>query len=316
MGMASAGDLVMVHSIILQLWNPLGFLGFYAREARQAMVDLESAQTLLEINSQLKELSEPLLLPPVSPAIPVVEFKGVSFGYQGEQPVLKDVSFAMKGGSQVAIVGRSGSGKSTVGRLIPRLYDVHGGGVFFNGVDVRRLSSTELRGRISFVSQDVVLFNESVRYNLEYAMPGCTEDAIHRALQASQLEEAVAAWPEGLDTVVGERGLRLSGGERQRLSLARALLREPELLILDEATSALDMEAEQRVLASIVQLPWKPTVFSVTHRLATAQQADQVLVLDGGSIAEQGTHEELLVRDGIYAAMCTRAVRTGEGIDG
>jgi len=234
--------------------------------------------------------------------VPVLEFVGVSFQYGRNEPlVLEDVSFTVPYGARVALIGASGSGKSTIGRLVPRLADARAGTVRFNGVDIKQVRTHELRERLAVVSQDVVVFNETIRYNLEYARPGADDNQLVEALKASQLEGVVAALPNGLDTVVGERGLRLSGGERQRLALARAFLRSPELLILDEATSALDVEAERTVLGELDRC--QSSVLAITHRLATAREADEILLLQRGCIAERGSHAELVAKGGIYAAM-------------
>ncbi|CAK0852037.1 unnamed protein product [Prorocentrum cordatum] len=289
-GAASVGDIPMVHGLVLQLWNPLQFLGVYVREARQAVIDLEDASALLALEPLVTEPSRPAPLPAAGPEVPVVEFRSVHFRYGDAGPaVLRGVSLAVPAGSCVALVGASGSGKSTLGRLVPRLADPCGGAVFFNGVDVRQLEVAELRGRIAVVSQDVVVFNETMRYNLAYAKPDASQAELALALEASGLSSAVAALPAGLETAGGERGLALSGGERQRLALARALLQPAELVLLDEATSALDAAAEAAVLRALLAERGRGrSLLAITHRLDTARLADEVVVLDRGEVVERG----------------------------
>jgi len=300
-GTASVGDVFMVQSLVAQLWNPLQFLGYYAREARQALVDLSDARALLAREAFVRESRTPEALPDASVTTPLLEFHGVSFRHcdaaRGvddacieELAVLHEVSFAIAPGEFVALVGPSGSGKSTVGRLAARLMDVSSGTVRFNGADVRQVRLADLRSRIAVVSQDIVVFNESIRHNLLYARPDAREDDLAAALVDAGLSEAVGSMPEGLETLVGERGLRLSGGERQRLALARALLRRPELFILDEATSALDPESERLIVEALAKrtLPGCPcpAVLAITHQEAMLREADQVIVLRDGCIAE------------------------------
>ncbi|MFA7387566.1 MAG: lipid A export permease/ATP-binding protein MsbA, partial [Thiohalobacteraceae bacterium] len=233
-----------------------------------------------------------------------VEFRGVSFGYQPQQPpVLDDLSFHMRPGEMIALVGRSGSGKSTLAGLLPRFYDPQQGDVLLDGVDIREYRLADLRAQIALVSQDVVLFNDSVANNIAYGRPDASRADIERAARIAHALEFIEKMPEGFDTLVGEKGVLLSGGQRQRLAIARALLKDAPVLILDEATSALDTESERAIQAALETLMQGRTTLVIAHRLSTVEQADQILVMDGGRIVEAGRHEQLLGREGRYAAL-------------
>ncbi|CAE7529051.1 abcB5, partial [Symbiodinium sp. CCMP2456] len=297
-GTASVGDLPMVQGLVSQLWAPLQFLGFYIRQARQALVDLEDARMLLNRPTSELEAAEALErrqlssglsaealsnLPQAAPGCPLVEFRDVWFRYESHLPwILQGLSFCIEPGQFMAIVGPSGSGKSSLGRLVPRLLDTCKGSVLFNGVDVRHLQLSELRSRLAVVPQDVVVFNSTLLRNLTFARPGASKEEVEAAVRKSGLASALLSGEEGglsLQSVVGERGLRLSGGERQRLSFARALLRAPqtELLLLDEATSALDAETGQLLLESLAELRSReggspPAILAITHQLKMAKQ--------------------------------------------
>ncbi len=235
-------------------------------------------------------------LPPLSRDI---VYRGVSFSYGGDA-VLRDIDLAVSKGDMVALVGPSGAGKTTLLNLLPRFYDVTGGAILIDGVDLREASLASLRAQIAVVTQQTILFNESVRYNIAYGRLEATEDEIIQALKAAQAYEFVMALPQGLDTVIGEQGVRLSGGERQRLAIARALLKDPPILILDEATSSLDSESEREVQQALDRLIMGRTTLVIAHRLSTVRHAHRLVVVDGGHIVETGTHEELLRVDGLY----------------
>ena len=229
-----------------------------------------------------------------------LRFDHVRFGYEKDRPILKDVSFTLASGHSIAIVGPSGSGKSTIINLIPRLYDVWAGSVSFDGVDVRRLDLGFLRGQVGVVSQETYLFNGSIRDNLLYAKPGATEAEMEAALKKANIWEFVQNQPEGLDAMVGNRGLKLSGGEKQRLSIARVLLKDPTIFIFDEATSALDSISEQKIQEAIDPIIQSRTSILIAHRLSTILAADEILVVKDGQIVERGQHRDLVARDGVY----------------
>ena len=232
-----------------------------------------------------------------------VVFDHVCFGYEKDRPVLKDVCFELKAGHSVAIVGPSGSGKSTIINLIPRLYDVDGGSVTFDGTDVRKLDLGFLRAQVGVVSQETYLFNGSIRENLLYAKPDATEADMEAALKKANIWDFVQNQPEGLDAMVGNRGLKLSGGEKQRLSIARVLLKNPTIFVFDEATSALDSISEQKIQEAIDPIIQSRTSILIAHRLSTILAADEILVVKDGRIVERGQHKALVNQGGVYAEL-------------
>ena len=242
-----------------------------------------------------------------------VEFKNVDFSYNPERRILTDVSFKLNAGDCIAIVGPSGSGKSTLINLIPRLYDVEGGSVLFDGVDVRKLDLTFLRRNIGIVSQETYLFNASIRENLLYAKPDATEDELIEACKKANIWDFVSTQEEGLDTMVGNRGLKLSGGEKQRISIARVLLKDPALLIFDEATSALDSISEKKIQEAIDPLIEARTSILIAHRLSTILAADEILVIKDGQIAERGTHKKLVKAGGVYTELYETQFKVKKG---
>lgn len=302
-GRMTVGDLAMINAYLLQLFVPLNVLGFVYREIRQALVNIERLFGLLETPAAVSDRpSAPDLV--LSGA--AVRFEAVRFRYHPDRPILDGLSFSVGSGETVAIVGPSGSGKSTIARLLYRFYDVDAGCIRIDGQDLRSVSQDSVRRAIGVVPQDAVLFNDSIRYNIAYGRPDADEAAIQRAITQANLGEFISRLPEGLETRVGERGLKVSGGEKQRIAIARVLLKDPAILILDEATSALDSQAEEAVLGALRTVSGNRTTLAIAHRLSTIAQADRILVLDQGRLVEAGNHAELIARGGLYAGLWER----------
>ncbi|WP_422049681.1 ABCB family ABC transporter ATP-binding protein/permease [Shimia sp.] len=302
-GQFTVGDFVMVNAYMLQVIAPLNFLGFVYREIRQSLLDMGQMFDLLNDNAEIADK-------PNAQALKVAEghiqLENVAFGYEEDRAILQGVSLDVPGGQTVAIVGASGSGKSTIGRLLFRFYDVQGGALRIDGQDVRDVTQESLHEAIGVVPQDTVLFNDTIRYNIAYGRDGATEDEIIEAAKAAQIHDFIAALPEGYDTAVGERGLKLSGGEKQRVGIARTLLKNPPILLLDEATSALDTETEQGIKEALARAGEGRTVITIAHRLSTIAEADRIVVLEQGEVIEQGTHAALLDKQGRYAQLWAR----------
>ena len=298
-GELSVGELVQFAAYVVLLVEPLAWAG----EMPQRLVEaLTSAERVFEAIDQEPEITAPAH--PVSRELSgAVEFAGVDFAYRPGEPVLRDFSLRIAAGEMVGLVGASGAGKSTVINLLLRLYDVGGGAVTLDGVDLRDLEPAALRRQVSVVLQDPFLFSGTVADNIRYAKPDAADAEVLQAARIAQAYDFVMGFPDGFDTVVGERGQRLSGGERQRISIARAILRDPRILILDEATSALDLETEERIHAALAALTAGRTVIAIAHRLATLRRAGRLVVMEAGRIAESGTHAELLAAGGRYRRM-------------
>jgi len=302
-GEMSIGDFVLINAFMMQLFMPLNFLGMVYREIKGSLAGIEQMFGLLTIRPLVRDAPDARTLE-VSQGR--VEFRNVSFAYRPGREILHDVSFSIAPGERLAVVGPSGSGKSTMVKLLFRFYDAGAGAILIDGHDVRELTQSSLRAAIGIVPQDTVLFNDTLLENIRYGRPGATQAEVMTAIGLAHLSDFVAALPEGLETRVGERGLKLSGGERQRVAIARTILKRPPILVFDEATSSLDSRAEGAILEAIREISEGHTSLVIAHRLSTIVDADRIVVLDAGAIAEQGTHAELLAQGGLYAALWER----------
>ncbi len=302
-GTQTLGDFVMINALLMQLFLPLNFIGFIYREIRQGFADLEDMFDLLTVDQEIVDKPG---AKPLSVEKGAISFSGVSFHYDEERKILKDVSFEVPAGKTIAIVGPSGAGKSTISRLLFRFYDVTGGSISIDGMDLRDVTQESLRSKIGMVPQDTVLFNESVAYNIRYGRPDATDEEVEAAAEMAQIGDFIRTLPDGFKTEVGERGLKLSGGEKQRVAIARTLLKAPPILILDEATSALDTQTEREIQAALDEVSKNRTTVVIAHRLSTVVSADEILVLKAGEIIERGTHKSLLRKKGLYSEMWSR----------
>ena len=303
-GEFTIGDWAMVSAFMMQLFIPLHFLGTLFREIKRALIDISKMFNLLNEQQEITEKNDTTSLNQ-NKKESTITFNQVAFAYNQNRQILRDVSFQVPTGHKVAIVGSSGAGKSTLTRLLFRFYDVSSGEINIDGVNIKNASLNELRKKIGVVPQDTVLFNDTLRYNLEYGKIGASEEEIQLAIQMANLENLVSELPEGLDTIVGERGLKLSGGEKQRVAIARTILKNPDILILDEATSSLDSKTEKEIQNSLNQIAKNRTTLVIAHRLSTIIDADQIIVLDKGLIVERGTHQNLLDKNGMYQTLWT-----------
>jgi ATP-binding cassette subfamily B protein len=289
--------------MMIQLYQPLNFMGMLYREIKQAVIDIEMMFALLTREPEIKDRPG---AKPLQVRAATIRFEDVRFAYEPARLILKGLSLEVPAGRTVAIVGPSGAGKSTVSRLIFRFYEVTGGRITIDGQDIRDVTQASLRHAIGMVPQDTVLFNDTVRYNIRYGRWDASDADIEAAARLAQIDGFIRLMPKGYDTEVGERGLKLSGGEKQRVAIARTMLKAPPILVLDEATSALDSFTEREIQSALERVSRGRTTIVIAHRLSTVVNADEILVLDKGVIAERGSHQELLARGGIYSAMWNR----------
>jgi ATP-binding cassette subfamily B protein len=308
-GQMTVGGIFTASLLLRNLYQPLGMLGFNYREIRQAFIDMEQMVELLDVPPQITDADRPQDLPPARGEGASLAFEDVSFRHDARSVGLTEVSFQARPGATLALVGPSGGGKTTAVRLAMRLIDPQEGRVVIDGLDLKQVRLASLRGAIALVPQDVALFNETLYANIAFARPAATPDEVRNAAEAAELGPFIDSLPQGLSTLVGERGLKLSGGERQRVGIARALLANPRLLILDEATSALDGPTEAAIQETLRKVRAGRTTLVIAHRLSTIVDADQILVLRRGKIVERGTHAELLESKGEYAALWRRQTR-------
>ncbi len=306
-GQFTTGTVVTVNTLLLQLFRPLDMLGMVYREIRQGLVDMGAMFDLIDTPA---EIVDTLGAQALSIAGAGLSFHDVHFGYGPERAILKGISFTIEPGKTLAVVGPSGAGKSTIARLLYRFYDVTGGHISIDGQDIRDITQSSLRAAIGIVPQDTVLFNDTIGYNIGYGKAGSTTGASQTEIEASArgaaIHDFIVGLPEGYGAPVGERGLKLSGGEKQRVAIARTLLKDPPILILDEATSALDSRTEAEIQETLYAVSQARTTIIIAHRLSTIVDADEIVVLDAGIVAEQGTHAQLLAKGGLYAEMWAR----------
>ncbi|OEO32347.1 metal ABC transporter permease [Devosia insulae DS-56] len=303
------GDFVLLNTFLMQIYRPLNFIGFVYREIRQGLTDIEEMFKLLD---RAPEIQDKPGAKPLSVTGPVVKFDDVKFHYDADRPILKGISFEVPAGKTIAVVGPSGAGKSTISRLLYRFYDVIEGKITIDGQDLRDVTQESLRAAIGMVPQDTVLFNDTIAYNIRYGRPGATDEEVRKAAELAQIGHFIESLPKGYDTPVGERGLKLSGGEKQRVAIARTILKGPPILILDEATSALDSKTEEDIKSALDVVSANRTTLVIAHRLSTVVNADEIIVLRDGQIAERGTHHRLLVKQGLYAQMWNRQREASE----
>ena len=302
-GRFTTGDVVVVNTLLAQLFRPLDMLGMVYRTIRQGLIDMDAMFALIDTPAEVVDA-------PGAAALRIeagqVRFEDVHFAYEPGREILKGIDFEVRPGTMTAVVGPSGAGKSTLSRLLFRFYEPSAGRISIDGQDIGKVTQASLRAALGIVPQDTVLFNDTVGYNIGYGKEGATQAEIEAAAKGAAIHDFVASLPQGYQAMVGERGLKLSGGEKQRVAIARTLLKDPPILILDEATSALDSRTEAAIQETLNDVAARRTSIVIAHRLSTVVDADQIIVLDQGRVAERGTHAQLLRRNGLYAEMWTR----------
>jgi len=311
-GSLTIGGFVVINAYMLQLYQPLNFFGTVYREIRQSLTDMENLFTLWEEKPNLTDRE--MTLQKTKEAF--IRFENVSFDYDARRTIIKNISFEVPNGKKVALVGPTGAGKSTISRLLFRFYDPKEGAVFVNNQNIKNISQQSLRKMIGVVPQDTVLFNDTIYYNISYGNPEASEEQIYEAAKSADIHNFVMNLPDGYQTIVGERGLKLSGGEKQRVAIARAILKNPSIFFFDEATSALDSTTEKEIQKNLQTISQNRTTLVIAHRLSTAADADEILVLEQGQITERGTHDELLSRNGKYAEMWNKQKTAVDAVHG
>lgn len=310
-GTLTVGDFVLVNTYLIQLYLPLNILGFAYREIKLSLIHINGMFNLLHEKEEVKDIAD-------APSIQLngghIQFKDVRFAYVHEREILKGISLEAAAGETVALVGESGAGKSTISRLLFRFYDIQSGQILVDGQDIREVAQQSLRAAIGIVPQDTVLFNETLHYNIHYGHFEANEQEIARAINLAELDRLVEALPQGLQTMVGERGLKLSGGEKQRVAIARTVLKNPQIFVFDEATSSLDTKTERVIQQNLDLISKNRTTLIIAHRLSTIVHADKIIVLDQGEIVESGTHKALLARKGRYYDMWLKQQKNDSGV--
>jgi ATP-binding cassette subfamily B protein len=302
-GSKTVGDFVLINAMMIQLYQPLNFMGMVYREIKQAITDIEIMFSILTREPEIKDATN---APQLKVESGTIRFENVRFSYEAARPILKGISFEVPAGKTVAVVGPSGAGKSTISRLLFRFYDLSGGHILIDDQDIAKVTQKSLRQAIGMVPQDTVLFNDTIRYNIRYGRWEATDAEVEEAARLAQIDPLIRIAPKGYETEVGERGLKLSGGEKQRVAIARTILKGPPILVLDEATSALDSHTEKEIQDALERVSRNRTTLVIAHRLSTIVGADEIIVLDGGEIVERGTHHALLAKNGLYASMWNR----------
>jgi ATP-binding cassette subfamily B protein len=307
-GVMSLGDFVLINAFMMQLFMPLNFLGFVYREIKGSLANIENLFALLAKKARVNDIdgaSELVLLEANKDDIneATINVDNISFAYSPKRPIIKGVTFKVNAGEKVAVVGQSGSGKSTLVKLLFRFYDVDAGKISIEAQDISQVTQHSLRSHIGIVPQETVLFNDTLFNNVQYGCPSASKEQVMKAIDMAHLSSFIASLPDGLQTMVGERGLKLSGGEKQRVAIARTILKNPPILVFDEATSSLDSQSEQAILRAINEVAKNRTSLVIAHRLSTIVDSDNIIVMSQGEIVEQGNHEELIALQGQYCKM-------------